>query len=69
MEKSFRVHANITKDTLLNVNMQQDFDFLEILSLKLRQKDAYRLHSSNYGVVVGRVLANDVFLTQKYLCS
>ena len=61
MEKSFRVHANITKDTLLNVNMQQDFDFLEILSLKLRQKDAYRLHSSNYGVVVGRVLANDAF--------
>ena len=61
MEKSFRIHTNITEDTLLNVNMQQDFDFLEILSLKLRQKDAYRLHSSNYGVVVGRVLANDAF--------
>lgn len=41
--------------------MQQDFDFLEILSLKLRQKDAYRLHSSNYGVIIGRVLANDAF--------
>ena len=61
MEKSFRIHTNITGDTLLNVNMKQDFDFLEILSLKLRQKDAYRLHSSNYGVIVGRVLANDAF--------
>ena len=61
MEKNYRVHTNILSDTLLKVNMQQDFDFLEVLSLKLRQKDAYRLHSSNYGVVVGRVLANDAF--------
>ena len=61
MEKSFRIHTNIIKDTLLNVNLKQDFDFLEVLSLKLRQKDAYRLHSSNYGVIIGRVLANDAF--------
>ena len=61
MEKSYRIYTNISNDTLLNVNMKQDFDFLEILSLKLRQKDAYRLHSSNYGVIVGRVLANDAF--------
>lgn len=61
MDKSFRIHTNIISDTLLKVNMQQDFDFLEVLSLKLRQKDAYRLHSSNYGVIIGRVLANDAF--------
>ena len=64
MDKSYRIHTNIssdTCDTCLNVNMQQDFDFLEVLSLKLKQKDAYRLHSSNYGVIVGRVLANDAF--------
>ena len=61
MNKNFRVHTNIASDTVLNVNMQQDFDFLEVLSLKLRQKDAYRLHSSNYGVIIGRVLANDAF--------
>lgn len=61
MDKSYRIHTNIISDTLLKVNMQQDFDFLEILSLKLRQKDAYRLHSSNYGVIIGRVLANDAF--------
>lgn len=61
MDKSYRIHTNITNDTVLNVNMQQDFDFLEVLSLKLAQQDAYRLHSSNYGVIVGRVLANDAF--------
>ena len=61
MENSFRIHTEITKDAVLNVNMRQDFDFLEVLSLKLRQADAYKLHSSNYGVVVGRVLANDAF--------
>jgi hypothetical protein len=61
MEKSYRIHTNISKDTFLNVNMKQDFDFLEVLSLKLRQRDAYRLHSSNYGVIIGRVLANDAF--------
>ena len=61
MDKSYRIHTNITSDTLLQVNMRQDFDFLEILSLKLKQKDAYRIHSSNYGVIVGRVLANDAF--------
>ena len=61
MEKSYRIHTNIINDTVLNVNMQQDYDFLEVLSLKLRTNDTYRLHSSNYGVVIGRVLANDAF--------
>ena len=61
MDKSYRIHTNILSDPMLQVDMRQDFDFLEVLSLKLRQKDAYRLHSSNYGVIVGRVLANDAF--------
>lgn len=61
MEKSYRLHTDITKDSVLNVNMRQDFDFLEVLSLKLSQEDAYKLHTSTYGVIVGRVLANDAF--------
>ena len=61
MEKSYRIHTNISSDTVLNVNMKQDFEFLEVLSLKLAQKDAYKIHSSNYGVIIGRVLANDAF--------
>lgn len=61
MENSYRIHTQVTQDTVLNVNMTQDMDFLEILSLKLSQSDAYKLFSSNYGVIVGRVLANDAF--------
>ena len=61
MNKNYRIHTNITTDSLLQVNMRQDFDFMEILSLKLSQKDAYKIHSSNYGVIIGRVLANDAF--------
>lgn len=61
MNKNYRIHTNVSQDTILHVNMEQDFDFLEVLSLKLRQTDAYKLHSSNYGVIVGRVLANDAF--------
>ena len=61
MEKSYRIHTSTPSDITLNVNMKQDFDFLEVLSLKLSQEDAYKLHSSNYGVIVGRVLANEAF--------
>lgn len=61
MDKSYRIHTNISNDTFVNVDMSQDFNFLEVLTLSLSQSDAYKLHSSNYGVVIGRVLANDAF--------
>lgn len=61
MEKSYRIKANLGVDQVLNVNIQQDIDLYEVLSLKLRREDVYRLHASNYGVIVGRVLANDAF--------
>lgn len=59
--KSYRVKANINSDTVINVQLRRDMDFLEILSLKLRQEDLYKLHTSNYGVIVGRVLASEAF--------
>ena len=58
--KKRRVHT-FPYDTVLNINLTQDVDFLEILSLKINQKDLYKLHTSNYGMLVGRVLANDSF--------
>jgi hypothetical protein len=61
VNKNYRIKTDVNKDKILNVKLEQDVDFLEILSLKLRQEDAYKLHSSNYGVIVGRVLANDAF--------
>lgn len=61
MNKNLRIHTNVIEDTVVNVNLRQDFDFLEILSLKIGQADLYKLDQSNYGVIVGRVLANDAF--------
>lgn len=61
MEKNYRVKANINKDTVLQVNMKQDFEMMDVLTMSISQENAYRIHSSNYGVIVGRVLANDAF--------
>jgi hypothetical protein len=60
-EKSYRIRTDVTKDQVVRTQLRQDTDFLEILSLKIRQEDTYRLHVSNYGIIVGRVLANDAF--------
>ena len=60
--KTYRIRASVgTDETVINVNLEQDYDTLEILSLDLSQEDAYKLYTSSYGVVVGRVLANDSF--------
>jgi hypothetical protein len=45
----------------INVELNQKFDFIEILSLKISQEDAYRRFCSDYGVVVGRVTVNTGF--------
>ena len=61
--KSYRIRTKVGQeaDTFLDVHLDQNYDSLEILSLKLSDKDTYRLHNSNYGVVVGRVIANGNF--------
>lgn len=48
-------------DKYLKVNLEQEFDFIEILSLKISQEDAYRKFCSDYGVIVGRVTINNGF--------
>jgi len=40
------------------MRLENDVDFFEILSLKISQKDIYGTFNANYGVVVGRVIAN-----------
>lgn len=59
MNNSIRIRTDVGINKRLNFQLNQDFDFLEILSLKLRQEDLYKLFCSDYGVIVGRVLAND----------
>ena len=62
MSKSVRVRTTPNgDDNYIKVELKQDFDLLEILSLKLRQEDVYQNFCSNYGVVAGRVSVNNGF--------
>lgn len=56
--KSYRIRTKVGGDTNINVNINQNFDILEVLSLKISTDNIYKLHTANYGCVVGRVLAN-----------
>ena len=58
--KSVRIKTKIGDKNLM-VNLDQNFDFLEILSLKISQQDLYRTFCADYGVLVGRVIANKGF--------
>lgn len=59
--KSYRIKANVGEDSVLNINLNQDFKTFEILSLKFDSDNLYKFHTSNYGCVAGRVLANGNF--------
>jgi hypothetical protein len=48
-------------DKYLKVKLEQDWDFIEILSLKISQEDAYIKFCSDYGAIVGRVVINSGF--------
>ena len=49
------------EDKYISVKLEQEFDFLEVLSLKISQEDLYASFCANYGVVVGRAIANGGF--------
>ena len=55
----YRISTNTNKDKKIIVELVNDFDLLEILSLKLTQKEIYTSLCSDYGVVVGRVSVNN----------
>ena len=58
-QKSIRIRTEIG-DKFLNVNLDQTYESLDILSLKIFQKDVYRLFDADYGIIVGRVNAQGV---------
>jgi len=60
--RTHRIRTNVSKDQkdqYVNVNLTQDYDILEILSLKIKTDNFYNLHKSKYGCLVGRILANN----------
>lgn len=42
----------------LQVQLEEDIDMLEFMSLNIYTKDAYQDFNADYGVLVGRVIAN-----------
>jgi hypothetical protein len=61
MGQSYRIRTELGINKSINVQLDQDFEFLEILSLTLQQEDVYSKSCADYGVVVGRVTANNGF--------
>ena len=59
MGQSYRIRTELGITKTINVQLDQEFEFLEILSLKLNQQDVYLRACSDYGVIVGRVTANN----------
>jgi len=61
MGQSYRIQTELGINKTINVQLDQEFEFLEILSLKIQQSDIYTRSCADYGVVVGRITANNGF--------
>ena len=61
MSNSYRIRTEVGVDKSIQLQLEQDFDFLEILSLKILPEQIYTRSCADYGVVVGRVSVNDGF--------
>ena len=61
MGQSYRIQTELGINKTINVQLDQEFEFLEILSLKIQQSDIYTRSCADYGVLIGRVTANNGF--------
>jgi hypothetical protein len=62
MSETIRIRTTPNgEDKYLKVKIDQEFDFIEVLSMKITQEEAYRNFCSDYGVIVGRVIINSGF--------
>ena len=61
MGQSYRIRTELGISKTINVQLDQEFEQLEILSLKIQQEDVYIRSCADYGVIVGRVTANNGF--------
>lgn len=61
MNKSQRIYlntGNTQTDKYIQFQLEQEVDSIEFMSLNISTKDAYQDFNSDYGVLVGRVIAN-----------
>lgn len=62
MSENIRIRTTPNgSDQYVKVKLEQSFDFIEILSLKISQDKVYENFCSDYGVIVGRVVINNGF--------
>lgn len=60
---NIRIPLDLTNNSekVIRVRLDQEFDSLDVLSLKITNSEAYRRMCSNFGVIVGRVTINNGF--------
>ena len=61
MPNSYRIRTDLGINKSINVSIDQEFEYLEILSLKVLQSEIYTRVCSDYGVIIGRVSVNNGF--------
>jgi len=61
MSNSYRIRTKPGVDSSIKILIDQEFEYLEILSLKILQSQIYTRQCSDYGVIVGRVSINNGF--------
>lgn len=59
MGDSYRIRTEVGVNKSINIQLDQEYEFLEILSLSISLDDIYTRTCADYGVVVGRVTANN----------
>lgn len=59
--KSYRIRTTPGKESNVLININQTYSAFDVLSLKIDSEGLYKIHNSNYGVIVGRVIANGGF--------
>jgi hypothetical protein len=61
MSNIYRIRTQLGVDKSIKLLLEQDFEQLEILSLKILSSEIYNRQCSDYGVIVGRISANNGF--------
>ncbi len=60
MGDKIRIPVDLTgKEKYINIKIEQEFDALEILSLQMTSSELYTRETSDFGVIVGRVLLSN----------
>jgi hypothetical protein len=58
MPNSHRIRTQLGVDKVLQINLDQDYDTLELLSFSFFPNDVYTRSCADFGVVCGRVFCN-----------